>query len=144
VKTYKHIAERLWEASIVGLRWEPCAREAELVFRDGEARFHVILRGIHCFCTRQSLLGSHDYIPISEENWEDWSVHYFEVFEKSPFLDSFLKKHLGFTTDVVVYDSQGNRAAETSGSRVPVHVAVGAGGGNLDVVCETMEFDGER
>jgi hypothetical protein len=129
-------------AALVGLDWRPFDRTATLHFRTHEGgRLGLRLEGVHLFAARQSLLVRWGYIPLGEEHWEDWQVHYFGILTGGEFLERFLGQRLGLPSHVVLYDLGG--VAIGSGRFVcPVHVTLVTGGGHLDAVCEAVKMLG--
>ena len=97
------------------------------------------LTGIHLWATRQSLLGTNLALPITEDQWEDWFVHYFAITNASDFLASFMRRTLGFDSHIRLYDLNGI-AADSSQFGKPCHVQFVLGGGHLDVICQSVEY----
>lgn len=125
--------------SLVGMEWCPFSRDALLHFRGGNDQCVLTVTGIHLFATRQSLLGRHDYIPIDETNHEDWFVEYLAIHSDGSFLQNFLDSKLGFDSSVMLYGTNGTPKGSTS-FQSPVHLTLVLGGGNLDVICESLDL----
>jgi hypothetical protein len=129
-------------AALVGLEWRPFDRTATLHFRTHEGgRLGLRLEGVHLFAARQSLLGRWGYFPLGEDQWEDWTVRYFDILTGGEFLEQFLGQRLGLPSHVVLYDL-GGVPVGSSRFVCPVHVALVTGGGHLDAVCEVVQVLG--
>lgn len=138
---FMSMAPALVELEHMPFGWEACLKFRGDSRRGGDhaRRSTMKLTGVHLWATRQSNMGRDLALPITEDQWEDWFVRNFAITESSDLLDRFTGKTLGFESDVVLYDQDGN-AQCSSQFKKPRHVQFVLGGGHLDVICDGIHY----
>jgi hypothetical protein len=128
--------------AMVGLDWQPFCRILQIRFRSytGDS-FGLHVTGVHLFSTRQSLIGQWDYNPLTEDHWEDWEIHYFDLLAESELLKRLLDQSLGTPSQVMVHSLNGEPIESARFTR-PMHLALVCGGGHMDILCEGIELMG--
>jgi hypothetical protein len=138
---HNQIIERVYAngAALIGMETLPFGEQMVLRFRGvtGPA-WGVRLVGLHLCTMRQSFFGIYNQSTLEEGHWEDWLVHYFDISSDTELFRQFLRKEIRFSVGVSLHDSKGRD--ELSPEFVhPVHVALLAGSGALEAICEKVE-----
>lgn len=125
--------------ALIGMEGDPFDSTVCFNFRDcSGSTFSVRLIGVHLLTTRRSLCVQAPPAKLAEGQWENWYVHYFEVMSDSELLRQFLQKELRFAIGITPFSLNG--ADESRSEFVkPVHVALLAGDGAVEAICESVE-----
>jgi hypothetical protein len=122
------------EPSLRRVDWSPFSRECALHFGYMGSGAVLQLRGVLFAGFRQQIHG------IEPEPFGDGCfVDGFNMERQSKFFDLFITNGIGWTTRMILYDSEG-RGYGLKDYVSPVYVSVWCSAGDIDVLCESVEL----